>query len=56
MVNGKKGRVRSKIGSPALHDIKSDWKRWSPAERGAAIAIAAVWVFAMSSLIVVTMA
>jgi hypothetical protein len=38
-----------------MRDMKSDWKKWSLAERIGAVTIAAVFVFSASSLLSMTL-
>jgi hypothetical protein len=47
-------RARAHRGPSPIGDIRSDWRRWSVAERVGAVAIGATWLGAFPLLMVVT--
>ena len=46
-------RARAHRGPCPIGDIKSDWRRWSVAERVGAVAIGAAWLGAFPVLMLV---
>ena len=46
-------RKRAKRGPSPIRDMRSDWRRWSVAERVGAVAIGAAWLGAVPLLMLV---